>query len=346
MLADQADYVIGVDTHRDDHTLAVVSAVAGHVGLTRQVRADLEGYRDALGRAEKAAPGVRVWAIEGTGSYGAGLTRYLREHDELVVEISRPGPKRRGSGKSDELDAIAAARLVLSGDRLALPRSGALSHALRPLVSTRESAVSARTVAINELRALLVTAPEKLRSRLRGLAPGQLVEACRALRGHPSWPSETRTLVGALRSLARRIVLLEAEAAELEAQIKALVSAHAPQLLALRGVGPISAAQILISHAQPGRIHSEAAFAQLAGAAPIPASSGLITRHRLNRGGDRRLNRALYTITQSRLRHDPETRTYLQRRLQQGKSRRDTIRILKRYLARSLYRQLQAMPVT
>jgi transposase len=347
MLADETDYVIGVDTHRDEHALAVVAAATGGVGAVRRIRADRAGYQAALGFGRAKAPARRVWAVEGTGSYGAGLRAYLERQGERVVEISRPGPKRRGSGKSDELDAIAAARAALSQERSALPRSDSLSRALRPLVATRESAVVARTASLNELRALIVVAPEELRGRLRGLTRGRLVRVCSGLRGHPSWPVDAHSLVCSLRILAQRITRLEQEADALEAEITRLVKRHAPQLLSLSGVGPISAATILISHAQPGRIHSQAAFAKLAGAAPIPASSGLTIRHRLNRGGDRKLNRALHTIILSRLKHDPPTRAYLQRRIQQGKTRREAIRILKRYLARSLYRQLQAqLPVT
>ena len=346
MLADETDFVIGVDTHRDEHALAVVVAASGVVGAMRRIRADRAGYRAALRFVLAKAPARRVWAVEGTGSYGAGLRALLERQGERVVEISRPGPKRRGQGKSDELDAIAAAHAALGQERLAAPRSDSISQALRPLLRTRASAVVARTAALNELRALLVTAPDELRSRLRRLSRGRLVAACSGLRGHSSWPLDEQTLVCSLRVLATRIKRLDQEAGELEAEISELVKSTAPQLLGLCGVGPISAATILISHAQPGRIHSEAAFAQLAGAAPIPASSGLTTRHRLNRAGDRNLNQALHTVILSRLKHDPRTRTYLERRIHQGKSRRDAIRILKRYLARSLYRQLQARPVT
>ena len=341
MLADSYDVVIGVDTHRDTHALAAVRSFDGAVLGICSVAADPAGYRAALCFAAERAPERRAWALEGTGSWGAGLARALAGVGERVLEIDRPNRGPRGRGKSDELDAIRAARSALGRKRHASPRAGETHDALRALLSTREAAVHARSAAVNQLRALVATAPEAIRERLRGQTTPQLLQRARRLRRSAKAPLDRQSVILAIQLTARRVEALTDEAATLERAISAIVGEAAPQLVAERGVGPISAAQLLVSWSHPGRIHSEAAFAQLAGAAPIPASSGLKTRHRLNRGGDRQLNRALHTIILSRLHHDPRTANYAARATLQGKSRRDTIRSLKRYLARHLYRLLE-----
>jgi transposase len=201
--------------------------------------------------------------------------------------------------------------------------------------------VTARTCAINQLKALIVGAPEELRAELRGRSTGGQVASCAALRDRPARSLEHRMTVRALRCTAQRAQLLAAEAAEVEGEIDRLVHAVAPWLLELPGVGPISAAQVLVSWSHVGRLRSEAAFAALAGASPVPASSGQVTRHRLNRGGDRQLNRALHTIVLVRLRDDPETRRYAARRRAEGKSSRDVRRCLKRAVARQLFKLLE-----
>ena len=343
MLEDELAYVIGVDTHRDEHTLCVVEATTQRTCGGFAVEANRSGYRRALRLAARRAPGCRVWAIEGTGSYGAGLARFLACRGEEVREIERP--KRAGGrrGKSDPLDAERAARELLAGSAGARPRFDADTQALRALLVTRESAVRQCTATLNELRALLLTCPAELRERLQGLTEVRLLTACASLRSSQDPRRTAYTL--ALRTLARRVRTLRAEATVLEGEIYERVQRLAPQLLAQRGVGPISAACVLTAWSHAGRVRSEAAFARLAGAAPIPASSGSTIRYRLDRGGDRRLNRALHTILLSRRRLDPATRAYVARRLAEGKSEREAVRCLKRYLARSLFRLLENAPM-
>jgi transposase len=343
MLADELAYVIGVDTHAEQHSLALVEARTQRTRRCLSIPATRRGYRQALRLARRQAPARRLWALEGTGSYGAGLARFLDARGEQVLEVERPARRgARGRLKSDALDAERAARSVLAGAAGALPRLGPETQALRALLVARESAVRARTAALNELRALLLGAPPELRERLQGRSPAALVEACARLR--PGRDSERAALALALRSLARRIRQLRLEADELEEELGRRVQALAPALLERRGVGPICAAALLVAWSQPGRLRSEAAFARLAGVAPIPASSGKLVRQRLDRGGDRRLNRALHTIVLSRRRVDAETKAYVARRLAEGKSEREAVRCLKRYLARSLFRLLEAMP--
>lgn len=342
MLAGLVDHVIGVDTHRDAHAAAVCDPTGGLVA-EREVPADAFGYRRLFAFARDAAPGRRVWAIEGTGSFGAGLATFLLEQGEWVVEIDRPArPARRNGAKSDLLDAARAAREALSREHLAQPRRRGEREALRVLLTTRQGAIVSRTRAICHLKALIVSAPEQLRHHFRGLSTDEQLVRCSRLRTLPVHSAEHRATVIALRATARRALALEGEAAELESRIEELVLAAAPQLLAEPGVGAITAAQVILSWSHPGRIRSEAAFATLAGAAPIPASSGQVVRHRLNRGGDRQLNRALHTIVLSRLAHHAETRAYAARRAAEGKTAREIKRCLKRFVARRLYRLLEA----
>ncbi len=344
MLADDVAFVIGVDTHADSHALALVERKTLRTQRSLTIPASRSGYRQALRLARRQAPGGCAWALEGSGSYGAGLAHFLSERGEQVLEVERPARAgRHGRLKSDALDAERAARLLVQGAAGAEPRLGLETQALRPLFVAREGAVSACTQALNELRALLVTAPADLRERLQGLSEGALLSACSRLRGGTK--DETRTACClALRSLATRVRALRGEAKLLERELARRTEAIAPELLARRGVGPISAAALLVAWSQPGRVRSEAAFARLAGVAPIPASSGKVVRHRLDRGGDRRLNRALHTIVLSLRRTDPRTQAYVARRVAEGKSEREATRCLKRYLARSLFRMLEAMP--
>jgi transposase len=342
MLADELDYVVGVDTHLDEHVFAVVAASSGAVVAQRSLRASARGYARALQFAQEAANGARVWAIEGAGHYGAGLARYLAGRGETVLEISRtPRAERRLRGKDDSLDAARTARAALASETLALPRSGERREALRLLMIARRSAVDVRREALAQLRGVIVTAPDHLREQLRALPVGRLLERCSRLRrSHAASADELATRL-VLRSLARRIEAATLEAAELEREILVHVRALTPPLLDEPGVGPIVAAQLIIGWSHPGRVRSEAAFARLAGVAPIPASSGQTIRHRLSRGGDRQLNRALHTIVLHRRQHDATTQAYIARRVGEGKSRRDATRLLKRYLARHLYRLLQ-----
>jgi transposase len=346
MLADRVDHVIGVDTHRDAHAAAVVAPSGG---LEAQVRvaADAAGYRRLLRFASERAPGRRVWAIESTGSFGSGLTTFLLERGEWVVEVDRPArPARRTGAKSDQLDAARAACEALAREHLAQPRRRGEREAIRVLLATRQGAILARTKAIGQLKALIVNAPEQLRQHVRKLTTDEQLARCARLRTSPSQSLEHRATIIALRSAARRALTLQAEAADLESQLEPLISELAPVLLAEAGVGVISAAQILNAWSHPGRFRSEAAVASQAGAAPIPASSGQTVRHRLNRGGDRQLNRALHTIVLSRLTHHAETRAYAARRTAEGKTPREIRRCLKRHLARRLYRLLEAGAAT
>ena len=341
MLAGTVDAVIGVDTHRDHHTIAVVDPNGGTLASI-ELATDAFGYRRMLAFANQHAPCRRVWAIEGTGSFGAGLTTYLLEHQEWVVEIDRPArPARRNGAKTDELDAVRAAREALARDHLAQPRQRGDREAMRVLLTTRAGAVLARTKAICQLKALIVGAPEQLRDQLRRSTTDAQLDRCARLRTLPQHSVEHRCTIRALRTCARQVLFLEAQAADLETELEELVTTTAPELLALSGVGVVTAAQILVSWSHPRRLRNEAAFAALAGVAPIPASSGQTIRHRLNRSGDRQLNRALHTIVLSRLAHDPQTKAYAARRTAEGKTPREIKRCLKRAVARQIYRRLE-----
>jgi len=345
MVADSFDVVIGVDTHRDSHALALVRCRDGALLQEQVLAANRSGYRSALDLGRSLGE-RRLWALEGTGSYGAGLARYLQGKGERVVEVERPA--REGSQsrlKSDALDALRAARSALAAPVLASPRRAGRREALRVLLAVREGAVSTRRNGLNQLRALVVSAPQDLRERLHGLPAPALLRACLSLRlPRGAEPERYGTVLG-LRLCARRVERASREAAELKRELGRLALELAPKLLELDGVGPISAAQVLVSWSHRGRFRHEAAFARLAGAPPIPASSGRTVRHRLDRGGDRRLNRALHTIVLSRRRRDPATIGYIARRVSEGKSERDAVRCLKRYLARRLFRLLEAMPI-
>ncbi len=340
MLADELDYVIGVDPHRDTHALAVVDVRSGGVVFEATAVADGEGYESVLRLADQHARGRRAFAVEGTGSFGAGLARFLVSHEERVLEVGRLRRERQ-SGKNDALDAIRAARSVLGQTRPARPRAGGEREALRALSAAREGAVTARRAGLCQLRGLLVSAPEPLRAELRSLTRTQLLRRLGAVRPEGRQDPELRGTLLALRALARRVKALTVEERELAREIETLTRKLAPQLLEQPGVGPLAAAQVLISWSHRGRITSEAAFARLAGCAPIPASSGQTVRYRLDRGGDRRLNRALHMILVTRRRTHAPTIAYIERRIHEGKSRREAIRCLKRYLARNLYRLLE-----
>ena len=346
MLADQVDYVIGVDTHRDEHVLAVVVASTGAVVAQRSVATTSRGYAQAFRFGAEHAPATRVWAVEGAGHYGAGLARHLSGRGERVLEAGRaPRNERRLHGKDDGLDAIRAARATLTGDELASPKAGQRQEALRLLMLARRSAVDVRRLALVQLRSVIVTCPDELRQELRRLSQTRLVERCRLLRRSSSRTPDELAATLVLRTLARRIQAATEEAAELQTEILAHVRALAPTLLDEPGVGPIVAAQLIVSWSHKGRVRSEAAFARLAGVAPIPASSGQTTRFRLSRGGDRQLNRALHTVVLHRRLHDPTTKAYIERRIAEGKTSRDAVRLLKRYLARHLYRVLNREPL-
>jgi transposase len=344
ILADTVDGVIGVDTHRDTLAAAALSPVGGILAQTA-TRADATGYQQLLEFADTqtpSGPARRCWAVEGTGSYGAGLTALLHTHGERVVEVARPKrPARRTGAKTDAIDAVRAARETLGHQHQTLPRRRGDREALRVLLTTRRHATSGRVAAINQLKALIVGAPEELRAELRGVATKGQIDRCVGLRDRPARPLEHRMTVCGLRTTAGRIRALQAEIDDLTAALDPLVASIAPWLVELPGVGPITAAQILVSWSYAGRLRSEAAFAALAGTNPIPASSGQVTRHRLNRSGDRQLNAALHTIALTRLRYDPETRADAARRTTQAKTRRDVKWCLKRSIARQLFKLLE-----
>ena len=343
MLAGFVEHVIGVDTHRDTNTAAIVEAATAGVLAHTECTTDAMGYKRLLAFVDRHASDRRVWAIEGTGSFGSGLTTFLLERGEWVVEIDRPArPARRNGAKSDELDAVRAAREALSREHLAAPRARGDREAMRVLLAARHGAIVARTKAISQLKALIVNAPEALRDQLRRGTTDQQLDRCARLRTLPTHSVEHRATIRAIRAVARRALFLEAEAAEHETELEALVTAACPQLLALPGIGAITGAQFLVSWSHRGRLRNEAAFAALAGVAPIPASSGKTVRHRLNRGGDRQLNRALHTVALSRLQHHEPTKTYAARRTAEGKTPREIKRCLKRAIAREVYRTLQS----
>jgi transposase len=344
MLADLVDVVIGVDTHKHTHTAAVITAATGAAVEDLTVATDPDGYAELLALADRHS-GLRAWSIEGTGGYGAGLTRFLAERGERVIELDRPNrPARRNGAKSDPLDAVRAGREALSREHLAQPRAAGERAALSVRLAARRSAVDASTVAQRQLLALITAAPETIRARFRGLSTVLALTTAAGLRMSGSWDLETRTYAETIRHLARRALAMQTEAAVHEKAILTIVRSWRPDLLDQPGIGPIVAATVLCAWSHPGRCRNDAAFANLAGVAPIPASSGLTTRYRLNRCGDRQLNRALHVIVLSRLRYDPTTRAYAQRRRAEGRTDREIKRCLKRYIARQLYRQLENPP--
>ncbi|MFE9045976.1 IS110 family transposase [Streptomyces sp. NPDC007818] len=341
ILAEQVDGVIGVDTHRDTLAAAAVSPI-GAVLASTDSPANARGYRRLLDFAREHVPGRRYWALEGIGSYGAGLAAFLDQAGEHVVEVCRPKrAANRGGRKTDMLDVIRAAKEALATEHLIQPRLRGEREALRVLLATRQGAVLASTAAINQLKALIVSAPDGLRAELRKLKRPAQVTHCAQLRDRPTQDLEHRMTARALRSTAQRIQSLQAEAKDLEKGILTLVREAAPELLGLLGVGLITAAQILVSWSHQGRFRSEAAFASFVGVAPIPASSGLTNRHRLNRSGDRQLNRAMHTITLIRMRLDFATKAYVARRITEGKTSRDAQRCLKRVICRQIFKILE-----
>ena len=346
MLAELVEVVIGVDTHTDTHTAVLIAVDTRAILATTTVAADPDGYAQLVDLAEQHG-GLRGWAMEGTGGHGAGLARHLAERGELVVELDRPvRPARRHGAKSDVIDAERAARDALARVRLAQPKTGPQRAALQMLLTTRRAAVEAATDAQQQLRALVITAPEPVRARFRGQTIRQmLITATRLRPHHAAAQVEVFTALSVLRALAYRVHMLETEAHEHERAITAIVRSWRPDLLDLPGVGPINAATVLTAWSHPGRCRNDAAFAMLAGAAPIPASSGKTVRYRLNRCGNRQLNRALHNITLSRQRYHQPTRDYIDRRRAQGRTDREIRRCLKRYIARQLYRQLEGGPM-
>jgi transposase len=331
------EVILGVDTHLDTHVGVVIDGVGKVLG-TLTAPAELHGYRQLLEWSRSFGACTRA-GVEGTGTYGAGLARVLCDAGIEVLEVNRADrSKRRLRGKSDPTDAENAARAVLSGEATAIPklRSGVV-EAMRAITVARRSAVKAKTQAINQLRALLVTAPDPIRSKLMKSKPEHCVQACiqmRVLGATPLLEALTRTL----RILAKRWTVLAAELRELDAMLEALARRAAHRMLDRFGVGPYTAATLMVvAGDNPERLRNDAALAALCGASPLPASSGKTQRHRLNRGGSRVANNALWTIALVRMRSDARTRAYVARRTAEGLSSKEIQRCLKRYIVRELY---------
>lgn len=329
---------IGIDTHRDQHVAVALDRLGAGRGSIA-VSADAKGYLALWRWAQEL--GEPAFAIEGTGSYGAGLARFLIAAGALVYECERPRRAERRRGKSDLLDATLAASRILSESPLPRVRGGGRREDLRLLLLERRGAVRARTAALNQLQAVVVTAPEELRLRLRGLSGPKLARAATHVR---ACTGDDAVVRGVLRRLARRVRALGQELDELDSELEAIVARLVPELIAESGVGPVCAAQLVVSSGDPTRMASEASFAALAGTSPVEASSGLSKRHRLNRGGDRQLNRALHVIALNRVRWHPETASYHQKLLASGKTPREARRCVKRMLARYFHRRLQEIP--
>jgi len=332
----------GVDTHADMHVAAALDSIGGLLGV-QEFPATAAGYASLLGWLRGFGT-LAVAGVEGTGSYGAGLARHLAAAGVRVVEVDRPDRQDRArQGKSDPLDAVSAARAALSGRASGAPRGrdGAV-EAIRALMVAKRSARQERIQAINQARALIMTGPEELRARFVRRSPAQLIEAIAALRPRPGDVPGYATRV-ALRELGRRAQFLDAQLDRLDELIGPLVTARAPGLLALHGVGPDTAAMLLVAAGDhPERLRSESSWAHLCGVAPIPASSGkTVGRYRLNRGGDRQANSALWRIVIVRMNSHSATRAYADRRSEEGLSKKEIIRCLKRYVAREVYRQLR-----
>jgi transposase len=332
----------GVDTHADIHVAAAPDSIGGLLGV-QEFPATAAGYARLLNWLGGFGT-VCLAGIEGTGSYGAGLARHVSAAGVRVVEVDRCDRQdRRRQGKSDPLDAVSAARAAQSGRARGASkgRDGAV-EAIRALMVAKRSAAGERTQTINQARALILTGPEDLRARFTGHTVAALVAELASLRPRPGSTVGYATRI-ALRELGRRAEFPGAQLERLDELIVPLVTAHAPGLLALYGVGPNTAALLLIAAGDhPERLRSEAAWAHLCAAAPIPASSGKTVRHRLNPGGDRQANHALWRIVFTRLGSHPATRAYVERRTAEGKSKKEIIRCLKRYIAREVYPHLRA----
>lgn len=338
--------VAGVDTHKLTHHAAVLDADTGKLLADHEFPATKAGYRKLLSWMSSQGAVVKA-GLEGTGSYGAGLQRYLQAHEITVIEVSRPNRQdRRRHGKSDPIDAINAARAVLSESATTTPKArDGYVESVRQIRATRRSAVKARRSALNQIHGLLWCAPEQLRATLSGYNRAALVARCARIRV-PKDAGLDDPAVNArrmLRRLAKRIQMLDEEIAEANEELHALLTRHAPNLLALTGVGTEAAGQIITTAGENShRLKSEASLARLCGVAPIPASSGNTTRHRLHRGGDRDANSAIHLIVINRLRWHEPTKRYFDRRTAEGKSKKEAIRCLKRAVVRELYRALQA----
>jgi transposase len=338
-----AELIVGVDTHKHVHAAVAISALGARLGATT-VPVGAGGYRDLETWAQSLGP-VRAFGVEGTGSYGAGLSRFLRERGHVVLEVNRPNRQlRQQKGKSDPLDAEGAARAVLAGQAAGLPKDGTgTAEMIRHLKVARDTAVKAQSQAMLALKALIVVAPVALRERLDGIAGRMaLVRHLAALRPGPIASTTASAKVG-LRALARRWLALNEEIGTHDVHLEQLTRQRAPELVEAHGIGTGTAAEMLLLVGDnPERIRSEAALAKLCGVCPIPASSGKTNRHRLNRGGNRQANAALYRVVITRMRGHKPTLDYVRRRTAEGKSKAEIIRCLKRYVVREIFGHLCA----
>ena len=342
--ADNIQIIGGVDTHQDLHTAAIVDLEGAVLGA-ESFSTTRAGYRAMLRWFRSHGELLRV-GVESTGTYGAGITRHLALSGIPVLEVTGPDPaSRRAKGKDDTLDAIAAAEAARTKRRVqvAKDRSGAV-EALRVLRTTRKTAIKCRRAALQQLHNTIVAAPEEVRDQVRNLTRMQRLRTCAAWRpdtiGYRDPVVATKL---ALKYLARRILDLNDEIAELDRYIVPLVEELAPSLLELEGVGTENAGAVMVAVGDnPDRLRSEASFAMMCGVCPIPASSGKTQRHRLNRGGNRQANSALHMVVVCRMRTDERTRAYVARRTLEGLSKREIMRCLKRYVAREIYRVLTA----
>jgi transposase len=331
----------GVDTHADVHVAAAIDHNGGVLGI-ESFPTNEAGYENLVGWIASFGPIERV-GVEGTGSYGVGLARFLTATGIDVVEVDRPNRQvRRRKGKSDPTDALAAARATLSGEASVVPkhRNGPVEQ-MRVLLVARRSARQQRIQTLNQLRHLVLTAPEPIRIRFKDRYKAGLVTEAANMRPQAGSDAVLFTTNVVIRALARRIKALNTEMRNIDRMLIVLIGDTAPLLLALYGLGPDSAATLLVTAGDnPERLHSEQAWAHLCGVTPIPASSGKITRYRLNRGGDRNANAALYRIVLTRMSSHDETRRYVSRRRAQGRSTPEIMRCLKRYVARQVFKHL------
>ncbi len=338
-MALQRGVVIGADTHLDTIHLAALDE-HGRPLADAEFPTTPRGYIQAVKWARGLGT-VQLAGVEGTSSYGMGLTTALHDAGIPVVEVIRPDRSaRRRQGKSDPLDAYSAARIALSGDGVAVPKDDRMP-ALRAILTARRGAVKASTAAINQIKSLLVTAAPEVRERYRQLGRITLIQTLARSRPSAHSESTTRAVLTACKALAQRVEFLQAQERELTSQLDELVTAINPGLRAAYGIGPDTSAQLLITAGgNPERLRSEASFAALCGTAPVPASSGKTQRHRLSRGGDRAANNALYRIALVRMSSDKRTREYVTRQLANGRSKMEILRLLKRALAREVFRLL------
>lgn len=346
-MADEIAVVGGVDTHTDFHQAAVIDSIGRHLA-TEAFPTTPDGYHRLLHWLRSHRDLMAV-GVEGTGAYGAELARHLRAEQITVVNVDRPDRRaRRANGKSDPVDAYAAATAVLSGRAGGTPKTrDGVVEAIRSLRVVRRSAVKSRTQTINQIRTLIVTAPSEVREKLRGLPTSELIHTLARSRPTGQTSDPIHTVRVALRRLARRHEYLTEEINDANAELGPLVAQAAPELVALLGVGTETAGQLLITAGDnPERLRSEASFAHLCAAAPVPASSGRTNRHRLDRGGDRAANNALHMIALVRMRYDDRTKDYVARRTAQGMSKKDILRCLKRFIAREVYKHLTSPRIT